>query len=248
MCFGRSVRGLLDGICLLAICSLQFGCGGGGGDDTSSPSITILQPTAEPTYATTWTDVRLGGTLWGAAFVHATNTATGYTTEGFVFYNQGAGSWLADIPGLTFGENPITVTADEDGRGLNTANDHITVIRPLVPLNLIFNGANLSGGSSHWYDANSLNESHKLALYEDGTGRSTTGSLFTEEAGTAVDITWSMLGPDEIQINQCPNCSFQRVSRISGALDEALFFGQVETAGGAGELALHVFVLVNGGL
>ncbi len=239
---GRMLRRVLRPVLSLLTLGLLFACGGGG-DGSGSPSITILQPTSEPVYATTWTDVRLGGSIAGAAFVHVTNTATGYTTEGYVFYNQGLGSWFADIPGLTFGDNPITVVADEDGRGINTARDAITVTRPQVPLNLIFNGVDSLSASSHWIDLHSLFESHKIALYEDGTGRSTTGSLFTEDAGPVVDITWSKLGPDEIVIVGCPNCSHQRLSRIAGSLEEEMFFAQVESVGGSGETALHVFVL-----
>ena len=226
--------------------ALLLACGGGG--DAETPTLSILQPTAEAVYETVWTDVRLGGTLSGAAFVHVTNTATGYSTEGYVFYNLAAGSWFADLPGLTIGDNPIVVVADADGSGVNTASDTLTVRRPLEPLSLIFNGPNALSAGSHWVDMNALYESHKLALYEDGTGRSTTGDLFSEDAGTAVDITWTQVGPDELLISGCPSCSFQRLSRISGSMDEALFLGQVETVGGVGETALHAFVLSVGGL
>ena len=228
--------------------ALLLACGGGGGGDADTPTLSILQPTAEAVYETVWTDVRLGGALSGAAFVHATNTATGYSTDGYVFYNLGAGSWFADLPGLTFGDNPIVVVADADGNGVNTASDTLTVRRPLEPFSLIFNGANALSAGSHWIDMNSLYESHGIALFADGTGRSTTGNLFSEDAATAVDITWTQVGPEELLITGCPNCSFQRLSRISGALDEALFLGQVETVGGVGETALHAFVPAAGGL
>ncbi len=227
---------------ILVLITLLFACGGGG--DSDSPNITISTPTTAPIYATIWTDVRLGGSISGASFVHVTNAATGFTSEGFVFYNQGIGSWFADIQGLTFGDNPITVVADEDGRGVNTASDRITVTRPTVPLELILNGTDAAGATSHWIDAHSLFESHKIALYADGTGRSTTGSLFSEDAGTAVDITWTLQGPDDILVVGCTDCSFQRISRISGSLEEELFLGQVETLGGVGEVALHAFILV----
>ncbi len=227
-------------LCSAALAVLLLACGGGG-DDSDRPRIAINSPTTAPTYDTVWTDIRLGGSISGAAFVHA---ATGYTSDGYVFYNQGLGSWFVDIPGLTFGDNPITVIADEDGQGIHTASDRLTVTRPTVPLQRILNGADAVSVTSHWLDAHSRFESHRIALYADGTGRSTSGSLFTEEAGAAVPITWTRQGPDEILIIGCADCSFQRISWIAGALEEELFLGQVESLGGVGEVALPAFILV----
>jgi len=243
MCSARTLCLALRPFGSVILAALLFACGGGGGD-SDSPDIAINVPTTAPTYATVWTDVRLGGSISGASFVHASNAATGATAEGFVFYNQGVGSWFVDIQGLTFGDNPITVVADEDGQGLNTATDTLTVVRPAVPLERILNGADAADAKSHWVDAHSLFESHRIALYADGTGRSTTGSVFSEAAGAAVDITWTLQGPDEVLIVGCADCSFQRISRISGALEEELFLGQVESLGGVGEIALHAFILV----
>jgi hypothetical protein len=221
-------------------------CGGGGGG--GGPAVSISVPTSDPTYSTNWSSVRLGGAISHASFVHVTNAATGTTTEGFVNYFQGQGSWFADVYGLGLGENPITVVADADGTGATTARAFITVIRPSQPADLIFNGANQSLAATFWTDGSSFGQSHKIALFEDGTGRSTTGSALSEAAGAVTDFTWTKLGPDSIQISNCPTCSFQKISRISGSLNDAVFYGQIETVGGAGELALHAFSLTAGNL
>ena len=179
-----------------------------------------------------------------------TNAATGITVEGFVNYFQGQGTWFAEIRGLTLGENPITAVADEYGDGASTARTFITVIRPLQPADLIFNGPSQNLSSTFWTDASSIGEFHKIALFADGTGRSTTGSVLSETAGAVADFTWSKLGPDAIQISNCPTCSFQKIFGISGSLNEGIFFGQIETVGGAGEVgnASHVFQLTDGNL
>lgn len=225
-------------------------CGGGAAprDDEPRPSISILEPTNSPTYSTTGTGVTLGGSISHAGFVHVTNTLTGSVTEGFVFYASGQGSWFAEVYGLRPGENPITVVADGDGTGRRTAIARIVIIRPLQPLNLIFNGLNADSSSTFWVDETSVGQSHKLALFEDGTGRSTTGSALSDDAGAVAGFTWSMLGADSIQIENCPTCSFQSIAGISGSLGEGFFYGQIETVGGAGEVALHVFRLVDGQL
>lgn len=222
-------------------------CGGGGGGD-AGPSISIKNPTSEPSYETSWTSLSIGGTISGASFVHVENTMTGFTTDGYVTYNQGDGSWFADIYGLAPGENLIIVTADSDGTGMSTAQDQIIVIRPLQPVSMIFNGKNNNEASSFWIDIHSIGESHKIAIFADGTGKSTTGSLLTENAGAVTDFTWNLLDPDAILVSNCATCSFQKISRIQGSFDDGSFMGQIETVGGEGELALHLFVLESGDL
>jgi hypothetical protein len=236
----------------VAIFTLAFvvtltGCGGDG-DSGLTPSISITNPTAATNYSTVWTGEIIGGVISHASFVHVSNTLTGGTTLGFVFYNQGMGTWFADVSGLAFGDNLITVTADSDGTGTNTANAYITLIRPLQPLDEIFNGPNLFSANTYWTDAHSFNGSHKITLYEDGTGRSTTGSALSEDAGSVTDFTWTMLGPDSVLITNCPTCSFQMISRISGSITVDEFHGQIETIGGVGELAIHAFTLTAGNL
>jgi hypothetical protein len=241
-CLNRAVKFAVA----FALGALLSACGAGGGG--GAPAVSILVPTSDPSYSTNWSDVRLGGAISHASFVHVTNTATGTTTEGFVTYFQGQGTWFADIYGLGFGENPITVIADADGTGATTASAHITVIRPSQPADLIFNGPNQSLASTFWTDGSSFGGSHKIALFADGTGRSTTGSVISETAGAVTDFTWTKLGPDSIQISSCPTCSFQKISLISGSLNDAVFYGQIETVGGAGELASHAFLLTAGNL
>lgn len=225
-------------------------CGGGGtGGTAQEPSISIDVPTSAPTYSTTSTDARIGGSISNASFVHVRNSLTGFATEGFVFYPEpGRGSWFADLQGLQPGDNRITATADHDGSGRRTATATIVLVRPLEPLKLIFNGPDQASADSVWTDENSIEKSHKIALFSNGTGRSTTGSVLSESAGAPVTFAWSMLGPDSIQILNCPTCSFQRISRISGSRAEELFYGQIETTAGGGELALHVFTLSMGAL
>lgn len=230
---------------VLALGALLAGCGGSGGE---GPSVSILVPTSDSTYSTAFSDVRFGGAIARASFVHVTNAATGTTVEGFVNFFQGQGSWFADVFGLVPGENVITVVADADGTGATTARVSITVIRPLQPADVIFNGLSRNLASTFWTDGSSFGQSHKIALFADGTGRSTTGSVLSETAGAVTDFTWTKLGPDAIQIVNCPTCSFQRISRISGSLNDATFYGQIETVGGAGELASHGFSLTPGNL
>jgi hypothetical protein len=236
------------GINLIVFSSLLIiGCGGGGGS-VPPPSISIQVPTEATSYATTQSSIGLGGTISNASFVHVLNSSTGFTTEGYVNYNQGYGSWFADVYGLGFGDNLITVTADADGTGVRTANAHITIIRPLQPAELIINGPDQFSAATYWTCMSSFNESHKIALFGDGTGRSTTGLTNSAIAGTVVDFTWSYLGPDSIIITNCSNCSFQKISRIQGSLSERYFYGQIETVGGAGDPVLDYFSLIDGNL
>ena len=237
---------------MVAFTIMLAGCGGGGGggsdDVVYAPSITIESPTSSPTYFTTRTSVRIGGTISNASFVHVRNELTGVEVEGYVFYNQGLGTWFADVVGLGFGDNPILVIADADGTGISTSIDRILITRPLEPLAMIFNGPNIYDSSSYWIDTSSFNDSHKIAIFANGTGRSTTGSVFTDEGGAVADFTWTKIAPDAILITNCPSCSFQKISRISGSLYEQVFFGEIETIGGVSEIALHGFILSPGNL
>ena len=234
-------------ILLIGIASI-IGSGGGGGGGYAGTSISIKNPTSEPSYETTWSSLRIGGTISSASFVHVENTMTGFTTDGYVTYDQGDGSWFADIYGLAPGENLIIVTADSDGTGMSIAQDQIIFIRPLQPVSMIYNGPNQNEASSFWIDINSIGEFHKIAIFADGSGKSTTGSLLTENAGAITEFTWNLLDPDAILVSNCATCSFQKISRIQGSFDDGSFMGQIETVGGEGELALHLFVLESGEL
>lgn len=225
---------------------LLGGCG--GGNSVPPPSISIDVPTSAPAYFTTATSVRLGGTIADASFVHVLNSTTGSTTEGYVSYYQGYGSWFADVYGLLPGDNLITATADADGTGARTAVARITVTRPLQPADLVINGADQLSATTYWTDTSSFGGSHLIAIFGDGTGRSTTGSTVSGMAGTVSDFTWSKSGPDSIVISNCPGCSFQSISRISGSLGEKVFYGQVVTTGGGGSTSVDVFNLTSGKL
>ena len=103
-------------------------CGGGGDGDSASPSITILIPTPAPTFTTSDGALRLGGAISHASFVHIRNERTNATSEGFVTYVQGQGTWFGDIA-LIAGDNAVAAVADEDGTGRRTATARITVTR-----------------------------------------------------------------------------------------------------------------------
>lgn len=222
-------------------------CSGNG--SSSTPTISIENPTSEPTYSTNSTSIRIGGRISRASFVHIQNTTTGFSTEGYVFYNnEGIGTWFSDVYGLIPGDNLITATADSDGSGTNTAVDSITISRPLQPYTLIINAADSTSATNYWTDMHSISASHSIALFADGTGISTTGNVLSEDAGATITFTWSVLGTEAIQIDNCPSCSFQQITRISGSLDEGVFLGQVETVNGDGETALHAFFLNSGTL
>lgn len=218
-------------------------CGGGGGSNL--PRIAITNPTSEAIYATDDAEVIVGGTLARAGYVHVRNTTTGFTTEGYVNYNDGLGSWFADSIALVPGANEIVVTADGDGTGSRTATDRLTVNRPLQPASLIINGTTPSSTVTFWVDTSSVG-GHQWVLFGDGTGRSTTGSVLTDPPGPVAGFNWAYDGVDAIRITGCPTCSFQRVSRIAGSLTDGGFMGQVETVGGAGETAVHHFQRTSG--
>ena len=215
------------------------GCGGGG-DSGAPPTIDIRVPTSAASYATTSSSVRIGGAVTLAGSIRVRNTRTGSTTEAFVFYVQGNGSWFADVFGLAPGDNLITATADT---GTRTATARITVTRPLQPAAEILNGPDQASANTFWSLGN-----HRIALFADGTGRSTTGSTTSQNAGAAVDMLWSQTGPESISINGCATCAFQTISRISGSVGDGQFLGQVVTVGGAGTNALDSFILTAGNL
>jgi hypothetical protein len=235
-------------ILALLTTALLAACHRDDNDSTPSPTVTITHPTSGNRYETPWQDVRLGGTLSHASFVHALNTRTGYRTDGYVHYVDGYGSWFADIPGLQPGDNLIRITADADGTGSHTATTTITVARPAVPAAEIFNGSSAAVATTFWTDRSSFGESHRIALFADGTGRATTGNAYTEPAGAATSFTWVLLGVDAIQINNCPACSFQTISRISGATTEGLFLGETASTGSATDTSAHAFELSTGTL
>ena len=238
------------GIIVLIILGVVTVLGSGGdidfGDSTSKPTISIENPTTEPIYATTATSVTIGGRISGASFAEVLNVTTGSSSLGYVFYNDGIGTWFSWSPHLVPGDNLIKAIADADGSGTNTAEDSIIIRRPLQPYTLIINAADSASAINYWTDIHSFNKSHKIALFADGTGLSTTGNVFSEDAGATVTFAWSVLGPEAIQIDNCPTCSFQQISRISGSLDEEVFQGQVETVSGAD--AYHSFYLDPGTL
>jgi hypothetical protein len=153
----------------LTLGALLAACGSDDSGNTGPvPSISIEVPTSATSYYTTGTGVRLGGSISHAGFVHVRNVFTGFTTEGFVNYYQGHGSWFADIQGLAPGDNAITVTADADGTGASTASASITVRRPHQPANLIINGPNQASTNTFWTDVHSVNSSHKIDFFGDG--------------------------------------------------------------------------------
>lgn len=248
MLIGKCSRvGLRIGMALF-LCVLLTACtedDSGGGPPVS---ITIENPTSGPSYFTTGTGIIIGGSISGASYVHVRNIFTGVTTEGFVKYYQGHGSWFADIRGLVPGDNAITATADSDGTGARTARASITIRRPSQPADLMINGDTRASTNTYWIDTSGFGGTHKIALFHDGTGRATTGNVISESAGPVLDFTWSKIGPDAILISNCPTCSYQKLTRISGSLGEALCFAQIETLGGAEEIASHAFSLTSGQL
>jgi hypothetical protein len=214
------------------------GCGGGGGPD-ALPSLAILNPTPDDSYATTSSGAIVGGSISRASFVHVVNTTTGFRTEGYVIYFDGQGTWSADVAGLVPGANVIVATADGDGTGARTASDTLSITRPIQPARLILNGDSAAQATSHW----ALESGHQIALYADGSGRATTGNAVTDPAGAPLAMTWSYDGAEAVVINGCPVCSFQRIGRISGSAADGGFYGQIETVGGAAETVVDFFEL-----
>ena len=219
-------------------------CGGRG---VSKLSVTIDDPTAAGSWHTTHTSVVIGGTISGASFVHVSDTTTGSTAEGSVHWYQGNGTWSAQVSGLAAGDNLLVATADATGTGGGTAKASIVVTRPAQPATLLINGQTRATTSTYWNTGSPWN--YAFALYADGTGRSTTGSSMRGEvAGPPVDITWILSAPDAITILNCPTCSFQVITRISGSAAEATAYGQITTVGGDGYKALDYFALTSGTL
>jgi hypothetical protein len=241
-----SIRGLLGGVALV-LGTLLTACGGGGGS-APAPSITIENPTSAARYETPWSDARLGGTISHASFVHALNERTGVRTEGYVNYLDGHGSWFVDVYGLQPGDNPITVTADGDGNGTRTAQARITLVRPQIPAEVVTNGLDQASTSTYWTVTSSFGGSHKIVFFADGSGRSTTGSAFSETAGPVLAFTWSRPDASSVVIAGCPTCSFQKISRIQGSTSAGYFYGEIETVGGVSQHVTDVFVLTAGSL
>lgn len=229
----------------LVLATLVAACGGGGGGPTP-PSVRIELPSASGSFATHWAEVRLGGTVERASFIRVENNRTGFTTDVDPTFVDGQGSWFADVPGLAPGANPIVVTADADGTGQRVASARITVTRPDQPGLEIVDGADPGSGDSHWTDESS--GGHRLALFADGTGRSTTGSTLSGLPGAPVAMTWRLAGPDAIAIENCPDCAFQRLSGIAGSVADGAFVARVVTVGGATSGASDFFRLSPGGL
>jgi hypothetical protein len=123
--YRRTASVLMRGLVLLVACATA-GCG--GGDDFPPPTIAIKVPTTAPTFTTTATAIRIGGTISRASFMRLHNELTGTTEQGFVNYLEGQGSWFCDI-GLAVGDNPLVATADSDGTGARTASARILVTR-----------------------------------------------------------------------------------------------------------------------
>ena len=240
---------LVQHLVVLTLFLFVSACGGDWGGGGTTPSITILNPTSSSIYETTSTGVGIGGRISGSGTVDVINTTTGNSHSAYVTYNaDNIGSWFADVTGLVPGDNLITVTAYDYNDHNLTAVDSITIRRPLQPLSLIINAADSASATDYWTDMHSFNASHSLAIFADGTGISTTGNVLSEDAGAIVTFTWSIVGPDAIQVNNCPTCSFQQITRISGSLGEQQFLGQVETINGDGQIALHAFFLNPGTL
>lgn len=229
------------------IASLQA-CGGDGGDTAGPrpvPSLSIVTPSAAGRHDTPWRDVRLGGAIEHAAFVHVVNTATGMRVDGFVNTTAGTGSWFADLSGLAPGDNRIVVTADADGTGAFTASVNITITRPSQPARLAI-GGDAGSAAAHWKDTHSFGGGHAIVLYADGTGRSTTGSALAQAAGPVTAFAWSYDGAEAIVVVGCAACSFQRIDRMAGGVNEGLLLGRIETVGGASDAATHAFQLTPG--
>lgn len=92
-------------------------------------SIRILEPTDAGSLTLTAQEVRLGGSLAHASFVHVDNLTNGTRSDGYVNYVDGQGSWFADVYGLVPGPNELVAVADSDGTGRLTASARILVTR-----------------------------------------------------------------------------------------------------------------------
>lgn len=226
------------------LCVLLHACG--EIDSENYPTISIINPTTEESYFTTSSAVRIGGGATYTGSVLVRNVNTGSEVNAYVTYSQGASSWFADVRSLGFGENLIIATAEYHGTEPRFASAQITIYRPEQPALMILNGPDESSTNTFWVDAHSFNSSHKLVIFDDGTGVSTTGAALSEAAGELSFFSWELTKPDELTITDCPSCSFQKISRISGSKDEGLFYGQISSTGGEGEVVLHAFELYSG--
>jgi hypothetical protein len=236
------MRRLLSTLLVVALGLLfaALGCG----YTPPGPAIDVTQPAAR---TTTSSSIRIGGTIANASFVHVYHQQTANSVEGYVFYLEGMGTWFADVYGLVPGANDLAVIADRDGNGTRVSRVEITILRPEIPALLMVNGPDRNTTDTYWTDAHSCGGAHALALYADGTGRATTGSTLAEPAGPVIDVTWTLAGPERIEI-ATPGCSFAVILRITGSAAEGLAFGQVVTVGGAGVQAVDAFDLMAGTL
>lgn len=100
-------------------------CGGsgGGGGDTTPPSITITQPTNQPTFSTQVTPITtIAGTCSDNVAVSTVTWSNSFGGNGSA---NGTTSWSIPSVNLQVGDNVITVTCTDTSS--NTAQDTITV-------------------------------------------------------------------------------------------------------------------------
>lgn len=90
-------------------------------------TITIVEPTTDPTWSTSATWIRLAGTMEFSGRANFTNERTGKTYTGTVDTATHPFLWHVEITDLQPGDNPITAQAHlyNDGSGY----DYITIIR-----------------------------------------------------------------------------------------------------------------------
>lgn len=116
------IRWIVAGLLMMAVAFTFVACESGG----DNPYISINGPTSGSSWSQDCTAVTLWGEIDDAGYVHATNTTTGETVRGFVFYGDD-GYWEARLTALVAGQNFIVVTADQDNTGRVTDNDVITI-------------------------------------------------------------------------------------------------------------------------
>lgn len=121
-----ATRRAFVGAALLMAAALAGGCGGGGSDPVQ---VEILAPSASGGFTVSAQEVRLGGTIAHASFLHVDNLTTASRWDGNVTYFDGQGTWLADVYGLVPGPNVLEVVADRDGTGRQLARARITITR-----------------------------------------------------------------------------------------------------------------------
>lgn len=165
------IVGQIKKICLVLLIVLSFtGCGGGGETDSGGGTehcdiggVVIKEPTYEPIYSVSTPSIQLFGiaplasywndcypcvpsstgvsVIWNNAATGDSDTAYSYVRTGWIFgYPIYTHDWIASIS-LSAGENPITVTAYEDGIRVGRTCIDVTyipdTIEPSSPINLI---------------------------------------------------------------------------------------------------------------